>query len=407
MRLKRLAWPPDEVTAAGWESLRAAASTEAVFLTPEWLDAWWRHLGPGARATELGGGASGSERCPLVFVMMEGDRVHGIAPLYRTPLGRTGLRVLRPLGTGVSDYLDLLLLSEPAARMAALRTLVDGLVERQDGWHALDLRGLPAESPTIGELAAVAEALALPCALLPGYTRPAISLDGTFEAFLKSKPGRFRYNLRSRLKRLGQLGEVRFRSVDRPSDVPAALDTLAALHARRWAGQHTATIFSSSERGRRFYAEASSQYAARGLLDLTLLVAGERVVAGSLSFVDRDTWYYYLPAWDPDLAALAPSSLLLAHLVEAAYARGLRRFDFMLGEEPYKARWATEERRTVNLVIGGRGVRGRAAFASLTAWQRARERARRSTLLQRARRYGVGRAKDLLRRSERADVPAC
>ena len=38
------------------------------------------------------------------------------------------------------------------------------------------------------------------------------------------------------------------------------------------------------------------------------------VPAGSLSFVDRGTFYYYLPAWDPDLATLAPSSLLLAQV---------------------------------------------------------------------------------------------
>ncbi|MDP8922913.1 MAG: GNAT family N-acetyltransferase [Chloroflexota bacterium] len=402
MRLIRLGWPPDAATAAAWEGLRVAAPTEAVFLTPEWLGAWWRHLGPEGRRSGFRGRTPGSAAGPLLFAMMEGRKPRGLAPLYRAPLGSTGLRALRLLGTGVSDYLDLLLAPEPAPRTAALRTLMEGLVKRQAGWDALDLRGLPAESPTVPELARLAGELGLPCAIRPGYARPAIALDGTFEGFLKSKPGRFRYNLRSRLKRLGQVGEVRFRTVACPADVPAALDALVDLHARRWSGQHTATIFSSSERGRRFYADACRRYAARGLLDLTLLEAGDRVVAGSLSFVDRDTWYYYLPAWDPDLAALAPSSLLLAHLVEAAYARGLRRFDFMLGEESYKARWATEERRTVNLVVGGPGVRGRAAFAALTMRLRARDRARRSPFLQRARRYGLGRAKALLQYAGRA-----
>ena len=393
MRLTRLDWGGPLLPAA-WERLRASAPTESVFLTPEWLGAWWRHLG-----------SSRGPR-PLLLAVTDDHELAALAPLYRAPLGRTGLRVLRQLGSGVSDYLDMLLSPEPNLRSAALRTLMVGLVKSGRGWDALDLRGLPAESPTARELSALAETLGLPCAVLPGYARPAIALDGSFDTFLKSRPGRFRYNLRSRLKRLGQLGEVRFRTVDRPADLPAALDVLADLHARRWAGQHTATIFSSSERGRRFYADACRRYAERGLLDLTLLEAGDRVVAGSLSFVDRDTWYYYLPAWDPDLAAFAPSSLLLAHLVEAAYARGLRRFDFMLGEEPYKARWATEERQTVNLVVGSLGARGRAAFAALTAWQRVRDRARRSPTLQRARRYGLGRAKALLRRVGVEHVPA-
>ena len=155
--------------------------------------------------------------------------------------------------------------------------------------------------------------------------------------FIDAQPGRFRYNLRSRLRRLEGQGAVGFRTVSRPSDVRWALVALAELHARRWQGQHTSTIFSSSSAARRFYADACIQYAERGLLDLTLLELDGRPVAGSLGFVDRQTYYYYLPAFDPSLAALAPSSLLLAHLVERAYERGLSRFDFMLGDEPYKA----------------------------------------------------------------------
>src|SRR5262249_50964894 len=158
---------------------------------------------------------------------------------------------------------------------------------------------------------------------------------------------------------------------------------------RRWAGQHTSTIFSSSATGRRFYVEGCARYQQRGLLDLTLLEVDGRAVAGSLGFVDRGTFYYYLPAWDPDLATLAPSSLLLAHLVERACERGLQRFDFMLGEEPYKASWATDERRTANLVVAAPTLRGQAAYAALVGWQRARNRARTSVRLQHIRRHWV------------------
>src|SRR5207248_9716919 len=182
------------------------------------------------------------------------------------------------------------------------------------------------------DLGSIAAGRGLRCAVLPGYVRPAIDLSGGWSAYLRTRPGRFRYNLRSRLRRLGELGAVRFRTVDTVEGVAPALAALVELHARRWAGQHTSTIFSSSVRARRFYAEAYARYQARGLLDLTLLEVGGRTVAGSLGFVDRGTYYYYLPAWDPDLATLAPSSLLLAHLVERACDLGLRRFDFMLGE---------------------------------------------------------------------------
>ena len=135
------------------------------------------------------------------------------------------------------------------------------------------------------------------------------------------------------------------------------------------------------------------------MLDLTLLEVDGKPVAGSLGFVDGDTYYYYLPAWEPELAPLAPSGLLLANLIERAYERGLRRFDFMLGDEPYKARWATEERadgqrdrRRADAARAG-GVRDAGRHAA------ARRRARSSPLLQRARRHWLGRAKQLIGRA--------
>jgi CelD/BcsL family acetyltransferase involved in cellulose biosynthesis len=380
----RAEWPTTPGAAEVWERLRRAAPTESVFLTPDWLETWCRYLGSGH---------------PLVFAVLDdaADEVVALAPIARTWVG--GLAVLRPLGLGVTDYADLLLPPEPDRRRTALATFADALVERAGAWDALDLRGVPAESPTVRELSAMAAGREMRYAVLPGYSRPAIGLDGSWDEYLKARPGRFRYNLRSRLRRLGDQGALRFRTVSQAGEVGSALATLTDLHARRWRGQHTATIFSSSRAARRFYAEACTRYAERGQLDLTLLEVDGRAVAGSLGFVDRDTYYYYLPAWEPSLAPLAPSSLLLGHLVERAYSLGLRRFDFMLGDEPYKARWATEERQTVNLVVGAPTLRGQAAFAALVGAQQARRRARSSPLLQRARRHWLGRAKALVQRT--------
>jgi CelD/BcsL family acetyltransferase involved in cellulose biosynthesis len=380
VRLIRVKWPRTPEAAAIWERLRQQAPTESLFLTPEWLETWSRTLGSG-RA--------------VLLAVADSDTVRALVPVQQVALGG-GLTALRPLGLGVSDYLDLLLPPDPALRRACLGVLLDGLIQRAGAWDALDLRGLPAESPTVTDLMAVATERGLRCASLPGYARPGLDIRNGWQAYLKTRPGRFRYNLRSRLRRLRELGEVRFRTVSHAEEVGPALASLVSLHARRWEGQHTSTTFSSSEAARRFYAEACERYQGRGLLDLTLLEVGGRAVAGSVGFVDRGTFYYYLPAWDPGLATFAPSSLLLAHLVERACDAGLQRFDFMLGEEAYKASWATDQRTTVNLVVAAPTMRGQAAFAGLVGWQRARNRARSSEWLQHARRYWLGRAKSMV-----------
>ncbi|HYU17086.1 MAG TPA: GNAT family N-acetyltransferase [Chloroflexota bacterium] len=373
-----LQWPDVLAEEADWEQVRAGAPTETVFLTPDWLEPWWRHLGPRKRLSLL--------------AVEEGAGMKALAPLYRAPIGATGLTALRPLGGGVSDYLDLLLPADGDERQTCLETLLNGLLAHPSGWDAIDLMNLPAESPTVQGLVGLCRERGLACAVLPSHARPEIELDGTWDEYVRSLPGRFRYNLRSRLKRLSQLGEVRFRTVVGKDEAGAALDRLVCLHARRWRGQRTSTILSSSARGRAFYAEACRRYAGRGLIELTMLDLGGLPAAGSLGFVERGTYYHYLPAWEPSLAAFAPATLLLAHLIEQAYARGLRRFDFMLGDEPYKAQWATRSRQTVRLVVGNHGSRGRAAFQLVVGTHRLRRRARASPFLQRARRYGLTQA---------------
>jgi hypothetical protein len=69
----------------------------------------------------------------------------------------------------------------------------------------------------------------------------------------------------------------------------------------------------------------------------------------------------------------------------------------MLGEEPYKEQWATGARATRRVVVAAPGPRGATALALFRAYLLARERARRSTLAQRVRRYGLGELRTTLR----------
>ena len=85
MQMIRVAWPADPPTAETWERLRQRAPTERVFMTPDWLETWSRHLGSGR---------------PLVFGVEDGGEVVALAPVARVWMG--GLAVLRPLSVVVS-----------------------------------------------------------------------------------------------------------------------------------------------------------------------------------------------------------------------------------------------------------------------------------------------------------------
>ena len=113
-----------------------------------------------------------------------------------------------------------------------------------------------------------------------------------------------------------------------------------------------------------------------------------RLLAFALTFKREGTLSYYVPAFDPDYARYAPSATLLAHLIETACGEGFGELDFMLGDEPYKAQWASGSRSTSRLVIGAPSVAGRLALAGFGRYLVGRERARHSAAIQQVRRYG-------------------
>jgi CelD/BcsL family acetyltransferase involved in cellulose biosynthesis len=365
---------------AGWRAALEEAATERLFLEPEWVVPWFERLGSRPRA----------------LLAAEGGRIRAAAILVESRFGvpALGARVLRPPGLGVSDYLDLLLPSDSEAGQSALEALFDWLLQA-GGWDLLDLPNLPAESPTAELVAAAANHRGLKTLRFETYGCPFVALQLDWQSYLASRPSKLRYNLRARQRHFAELGQLHYCHYHTPSEIASQLGRAFEVHARRWHGQHTSTTFSSSPAARRFYLEAAGRMAERGWVDLSTLELDGRLLAFCLGFIRDGKYYYYMPGFDPEYARLAPGTALLAHLIETAYAQGLREFDFMLGVEPYKQPWATGQRSTSRMVVAAPGPRGALALSAFALCLRARESARRAPLLQRARRYGLGAARKI------------
>jgi CelD/BcsL family acetyltransferase involved in cellulose biosynthesis len=324
-----------------------------------------------------------------VLVEQDGETVGGALLVEQTP-GVSGmrLRILRPPGFGVSDYLDLLLPAEPRLAATVAERLLEWLVAEAD-WHLLDLPRLPAESLTADRLTSAAADKGLRFARVPTYARPFITLNGDWSTYLASRSAGLRFKIRKSRRLLGQAGPVSYRHYSEPDEVLALLPRCIEVHARRWTGQYTSTTFSSAASARHFYQEAIRGLAASGQLDLATLEIGAELLAFCLGFIGQRRYYYYLPAFDPTYSRQMPGVALLAHLIEFAFSRQLAEFDFMIGEEAYKDRWSTGERLVTRLVLAQPSLRGALALEAFTQYLTLRERARRSERLLRLRRYGL------------------
>jgi CelD/BcsL family acetyltransferase involved in cellulose biosynthesis len=71
---------------------------------------------------------------------------------------------------------------------------------------------------------------------------------------------------------------------------------------------------------------------------LSLLYAGNHLVAGHIGMRSRSVWHYWFPAYDPQFAKYSPGLLLLLKMAEHAPEIGLRTIDLGTGLTLYKRR---------------------------------------------------------------------
>lgn len=96
-------------------------------------------------------------------------------------------------------------------------------------------------------------------------------------------------------------------------------------------------------------------------IHMSALYAGERLVAAHAGPRHEGRFYYWVPAYDPDaeLSKHSPGNVLIHELMRWSHEAGDHTFDMLLGDEPYKWRYATHVAR-----IGPLGV----APATERAW---------------------------------------
>ena len=315
-----------EALAPAWRQLLHSRADLSPFQSAAWLLAWTRAFRP-SRLWSL--------------AVWEGGALVGLAPFFVYTRPQDGRRQLTLLGNGISDRLDLL--AEPG-RETAVGAAVFEHLRRAEVWDACDWRDLaPGSVLLAGKLVAASDEVQdeEPC--------PALALPHTPEAVVQTLPRKRRENLRRRSRRLAELGRVSFETADAASRADA-LQALLRLHGSRWAARGERGVL-AEEAVRGFHEDATRGLLAEGLLRLQVLKLDGRVIAAHYGLGWGGCAYSYIHGFDPELAALGPSALLIAEVMADAVRHGATRFDFLRGREPYKYDWgavdAPQHRRRV------------------------------------------------------------
>jgi len=182
------------------------------------------------------------------------------------------------------------------------------------------------------------------------------SAFASWDSYWNHLPHRARSNVKRARHRMSQLGEIRFEELTAPEARHAAWDWMVS-HKRDWLvrkGLDHAFIPSDAYwRFTRATLDMSSPIGRRAIFALKL---NGDLVAADLVNIDRRRVELYVCAYDPAFARCAPGNILRQEEVSWAFANGLD-FDWRLGDEPFKADWASDA-TTANTYVLARNRRG-------------------------------------------------
>ena len=305
----------DGVTSS-WDRLRRRLKWNSIFVLPAWLKAWWETFD--------------GEHELYLRTLRDGQKVIGFAPLVLN----SGIASF--IGSAdVCDYLDFVVASGRESDF--FEVLLDDL--REKGIKKLDLRPLRPDSTVLEHLPPIARKRGYEVNCSAEDVSLELDLPATWNEYLAILNTKQRHEVRRKLRRLWEAGNVEYRCIEVSREAQDYLDTFLKLFS-----------LSKDEKARfmdpkmeSFFKSLANAMADLGLLRIGLLQVENVPAAMTMGFDYNDSHYLYNSAYDPQFGYLSVGLLSKVLCLKESIQKGKRKWNFLKGAEPYKYRLGGQE----------------------------------------------------------------
>lgn len=293
-----------------WHDPALGLKWGSVFVLPAWLEVWWQNFKPD------------SELC--LTVVRDSSGIIGIAPLQRQ--GSEARFVGSP---DVCDYQDFVIV--PGREAEFFNALLDDLASRGVGHLALE--AVRPDSSVMTGLVIVAEKRGGSVACEETDVTVEMDLPGDWEEYLAGLDKKQRHEIRRKLRRLWEAGDVQYRCLEvRQEDAGSLTDRFLKLFAM---SREEKADFMTAQM-EEFFRSLAGAMAGINMLRYGILEVESQTAAMIMGFDYEQALYLYNSAYDPEYNPLSAGLLSKVLCIRESIARGRKKWDFLKGAEKYK-----------------------------------------------------------------------
>ena len=293
-----------------WQAADSRLPWNCLFMLPVWLKTWWDTFG--GSAVEL-------------LSVHRGERTIGIAPLRRE-----NDTVMLLGNEDVCDCLDFIVARETSAEF--YRVLIEYL--RKSGVRRMELTPVRPDSSVMTELLPLATRTDCQVTCRDSDVSFEMALPSSWEDYLKMLTGKERHEIRRKLRRLYEAGEITYRAVENVSAVKTEMETFLAL----FRANRTDKSGFMDTRMASFFTALAERLAEARIFKLFFLDLDGKPVAAAMCFDYRSARYLYNNGYDKDFSSLSVGLLCKVLSIKESIQSGQTTYDFLKGTELYKKR---------------------------------------------------------------------
>ena len=309
------------LTPALWNELQMRGTGNVVFMTWHWQKTWWEVFGRGKL---------------LLLLAVKNDQPVVIAPLFADG------GMLFFVGSGGSDYLDFIGDTSNPEIIAGLLSLA---MVHTPGVLGFRFYHLPPASKTKNILNTVSKKLGWECFDEGGMACPLLSIKDFPEKAKAAAEKKSLLRHEGWFKRNGGMQAVHLKS---SKDILPHLDAFFNQHIARWSATPYPSLFLDPLQ-RQFYKMLCETASEAGWLRFTIVYWKQQPIAFHFGMHYNRSYLWYKPTFDITLTKHSPGEVLLRQLLLNAIEEDAAHFDFGLGDEAFKNRFASSTASVKNI----------------------------------------------------------